>query len=153
MISKVIHKKCLKKGLTIAFAESITGGALTHEYVKNAGASKVLKGSIVAYSVELKTKLLNIDPLLIYEEGVVSKQVAIEMAKSIKAITSSDIGIGITGDAGPTFSKGSHKQEAFLAIINHEKVVCHAIDLSHLTRIEAIKKAVFETYQTLENLI
>ena len=153
MIAKLTFEKLTKKGLTIAFAESITGGALTHELIKNAGASQVLKGSIVAYSIDLKTTLLKIKPEIINDNGVVSEKVAIEMAKSIKHITASDLAVAITGNAGPSFQGQSQQQEAYLSIIYGENIFNYRLDLSRLSRLEAIDKAVFETYWNLENII
>lgn len=153
MISKYVYQELVKKGLTIAFAESMTGGALTYEMVKNPGASKVIKGSIVAYSNEQKMNLLQISKTDIDSYPVVSKEIASLMAKRIKKITGSSIGVGITGNAGPSFQENTYKQEAWLAIETDHHIETYHLNLENLTRLKAILKAVHFTYETLKNLI
>jgi len=103
MISKKVFHQLTRKGLTIAFAESMTGGLVTYELIKNPGASKVIKGSMIAYSDEEKVNLLGISKDFIVKHSVVSKEVAIEMATRIQCQIISSIGVGITGNAGPSF--------------------------------------------------
>ena len=72
------------------------------------GASTVFKGGVVTYTNEAKATLLGIDPDVINTEGAVSYEVAAEMAENIRAILKADIGIGVTGLAGPD-SDGVHE--------------------------------------------
>jgi len=88
--------------LTLSVAESCTGGLLGNRITNISHSSTFFKGGIIAYSNQLKTELLNIDPDLVDTKGAVSIEVAEGMAKNIKEITDSDYGIGITGIAGPT---------------------------------------------------
>jgi nicotinamide-nucleotide amidase len=152
MISKVFQK-LLKNGLTIGFAESMTGGFSTYQLIQNPGASKVIKGSIIAYSDHEKVHLLGLDPLLISTLSSVSKEVAIEMAKSIQKILNADIGVGITGNAGPTIQEGSHALEAFIAIVYQDQIIHERIDLLKYTRVEAIKHVTQVVYQQLDQLL
>jgi PncC family amidohydrolase len=126
-----------EKKLTIACAESMTGGLLSSEITKIPGASKVYVGGIVAYTKDIKVNILNIDPRLIDQKGIVSKEVAIEMAKSIKDLMQSDIGIGITGDAGPTLQKGSIDRKAYYAICFGDKCLYESISFTNQSRIES----------------
>lgn len=91
-----------EKKLTISFAESCTGGLLAAELVKYSGASDVFGESVVTYSNEAKVKYLNVQESTLYEYGAVSRETAIEMAKGIKHLAGSDVGVSITGIAGPT---------------------------------------------------
>lgn len=125
--------------LTIACAESMTGGLISSEMTKIPGASKVFKGGIVAYTKTAKINLLNIKDKDIEKYGIVSKEIALEMAKSVKHLTQSTIGIGVTGDAGPTLQKGSEKREAFYALCNEEKCFYEAVEFTYETRVEAQK--------------
>lgn len=153
MISKNVYQKLTKKGLTIAFAESMTGGALCAELIKNPGASNVITSSIIAYSNEQKINLLNIQEHLINTHGVVSSEIADHMAFSIRDIAQSDIGVGITGNAGPSYQLGSSKKEAYISIVFSKDVHRIHLNLTEFTRIKAIDFAVKETYLLLEKLI
>ena len=90
-----------EKQVTLAFAESGTGGEAAKRLTDLPGASTVFKGGVVTYTNEAKTTLLGIDPDVINTEGAVSYEVAAEMAENIRAILKADIGIGVTGLAGP----------------------------------------------------
>jgi len=101
MFDKVINK-LIEKNISISFAESCTGGALASTLTKMPGVSKIFKGSFVTYSIEYKEKLLGVSKETIEKYGVVSYEVAEEMARCLKNITSADISISVTGNAGPT---------------------------------------------------
>ena len=153
MISKYVFDQLLNKGLTIAFAESMTGGAATYELMKNPGASKVISGSIVAYSVKQKHNLLNMTLGDINKYGIVSKEISTIMAKKVKEIISSDIGVGITGNAGPTLQDYSTKKEAWISIFYKHETQVFYIDLEECNRIEAIEKTVRFIYDNLSIIL
>jgi len=90
------------KNLKLAAAESCTGGAFMAALVRVPGTSEVLCGGMVAYCPDTKVNLLGVKRATIERHGVVSQEVAKEMAEGVKAKLGSDIGIGITGFAGPT---------------------------------------------------
>jgi PncC family amidohydrolase len=90
-----------EKNMTIAVAESCTGGAFMAALVKIAGVSEVFGGGTVVYSEEAKVKL-GVRRETVDKYGVVSKQAAKEMANSIKLRSSASISVAITGFAGPT---------------------------------------------------
>jgi nicotinamide-nucleotide amidase len=102
---------------TITCAESITGGALTSELVSIPGASHVLKGSIIAYSTEVKVSELKVEPSLIQEFGVVSEEVALAMARGVKAKFAAEWAISLTGVAGPGASHGIPAGTVWLALL------------------------------------
>ncbi len=91
----------MKKNLTIAVAESCTGGLLSSFLTSLAGSSKYFKLGTVVYSNEAKVHLLKIPGKIIAAEGAVSAKVAVLLAKNVRKIAKTDIGIGITGIAGP----------------------------------------------------
>ena len=97
-----VIKSLKKRGLTLSVAESCSGGLLSHRLTNISGASKCFLMSIVAYSNETKTNLLKIPQNIIKTKGAVSRPVAIALARNIKKLSGSHIGIGITGIAGPT---------------------------------------------------
>lgn len=93
-------------GLTIAVAESLTGGLLTAELIRPAGASVVVLGGVVAYDTELKHTLLGVDSDLLAEHGPVHPDVAKQLARNVRdrlavAGRPADLGIAVTGVAGP----------------------------------------------------
>lgn len=94
------------RGLTIAVAESLTGGAVTAEIVRIPGASAVLRGGVVAYSTALKETLLGVDGALLAERGAVDPAVAASMADGVRRVcavegVAADVGVATTGVAGP----------------------------------------------------
>lgn len=110
---------------TITCAESITGGALTSEIVSVPGASHVLKGSIVAYSAEIKIQELAIAPELIERFGVVSEEVALAMAQGAQKKFAADWALALTGVAGPGSSHNIPAGTVWLAVLgpNHKETV------------------------------
>jgi PncC family amidohydrolase len=102
--------------LTISVAESFTGGLLQSTIVEYPGSSKIFEGGFVAYSKWGKIKILGVPAEIIREHGVVSSEVAAEMASSCKRIMKSSIGIGFTGAAGPGRINGKPVGTAWLGI-------------------------------------
>ena len=90
-----------EKGMTFAAAESCTGGDVARRFTEIPGASAVFAGGVVTYTNEVKARLLGIDPALIEAKTAVSYEVAKEMAERVRALTGADIGVGVTGLAGP----------------------------------------------------
>ena len=86
---------------TFAAAESCTGGYIAKRFTDLPGASRFFRGGMVTYTNEAKARLLGIDPALIEEKGAVSYEVAKAMAESCRELLGADIGIGVTGLAGP----------------------------------------------------
>ena len=86
---------------TVATAESCTGGGIGAALTSVPGISRIYKGGVVTYTDEVKANLLNIDQELIGEYGAVSAQVAEAMADRVRALLGADIGVSVTGLAGP----------------------------------------------------
>ena len=102
---------------TLSMAESLTGGALTSEIVNVSGASHVLRGSIVAYSVDIKVRDLGVPRELIDSEGVVSESVAVAMAEGVRSRMETTWAISATGVAGPGAHHGTPAGTVWIAII------------------------------------
>ena len=90
------------KELTVAAAESCTGGLLSHILTGVSGSSGYFIGGVVAYSNRIKEEMLGVDSITIIKHGAVSKETAQEMAQGICHKFQSDIGLSTTGIAGPT---------------------------------------------------
>jgi nicotinamide-nucleotide amidase len=99
---KEIVVKFAKNNIKLAIAESCTGGYISNAITNISGASKVFERGIICYSNNSKIDLLKIDPDRIDQFGAVSEIVAKQLAYNIRVLSNVDIGIGITGIAGPT---------------------------------------------------
>lgn len=96
-----IGKILSEKGLTLSTAESCTGGNIAHLITSNPGSSKYFKGTIVAYSNEIKIKLLGVEEELLINHGAVSREVAEAMAIGVRQLIGTDFAAATTGIAGP----------------------------------------------------
>ena len=92
----------IQKNITIATAESCTGGLVAKYITDQSGASQVFECGIISYSGRIKNQMLGVSNETLKLYGEVSEQTAMEMASGVRAVAQSDIGIGITGIAGPT---------------------------------------------------
>lgn len=101
-VEEIVGKILKKKKLTLSTAESCTGGLLGDIITRVPGSSEYYKGGIIAYSKEIKTKILKVKEETIKKHTVYSEEVAGEMAENIREIFKTDIGISTTGIAGPT---------------------------------------------------
>ena len=116
-IEVVLGRLLTEKKVTISTAESCTGGKIAATLSSVSGASNYFKGSVVSYATQTKINVLGIANEVIAKYGVVSAEVATEMAKSAQKIMNSDFAIAITGNAGPT--KGDESVElgtVFIAV-------------------------------------
>ncbi len=105
------------RGWSLALAESLTGGLLADAFVSVPGASKVLRGSIVAYATEIKHELLGVDESLLAQVGAVDPGVAIEMAVGAANRLGADVGLSATGVAGPDEQDGNPVGTVFIGIV------------------------------------
>ena len=93
--------RCVERGLTLATAESCTGGLVAHLITEVPGSSAYLRGAIVAYADEVKRAELGVPADVLVAHGAVSAQVALAMADGVRARLGTDLGVGVTGVAGP----------------------------------------------------
>ena len=98
----------LERRLTFATAESCTGGEIAKRFTDIPGASSAFVGGAVVYTNGTKARILGLDPDMIEEKGAVSYEVAKALAENVRTLTGADIGIGVTGLAGPD-SDGVHE--------------------------------------------
>jgi len=100
-LERVVGDLLVQQQLRIALAESCTGGLITSRLTDVPGSSRYVRHSVIAYSNDAKTGLLGVSPALIAEHGAVSEQVALAMADGIRAQAAVEVGVGVTGIAGP----------------------------------------------------
>lgn len=101
-LAALVLDTCRARALRLAVAESCTGGLLGARLTAVPGSSDVMLGGVIAYANEVKRSLLGVDEHAITAHGAVSEAVALEMARGARRVTGADIGIGITGVAGPS---------------------------------------------------
>lgn len=116
-----------RRHLTLAVAESLTGGLLTAELVRVPGASAVLVGGVVAYNTALKHSILGVDSDLLAVRGAVDATVAAQMAVRVRAALAvdgvpADVGIATTGVAGPDPQDGHQPGTVFIAVAMRDDV-------------------------------
>ncbi|MFZ5919036.1 MAG: CinA family protein [Chloroflexota bacterium] len=90
-----------QQGLTLALAESCTGGLLGHRITNVPGSSAYFIGGVVAYAYEAKERILGVRHETLYDHGAVSEETAREMAHGVRRLLLADVGISVTGIAGP----------------------------------------------------
>ncbi|MFI9489082.1 CinA family protein [Promicromonospora sp. NPDC052451] len=118
------------RGWTIGVAESLTGGLVTGTLVSVPGASRVVRGGVVAYATDLKAGLLGVDVDLLAERGAVDEAVAAQMAAGVRALTRSDVGLATTGVAGPDAQDGQPPGVVFVAVSTPVATEVHRLDLA-----------------------
>lgn len=91
----------LARHVTIATAESCTGGLVGHSITANAGSSAYYRGGVVSYADEVKIDLLGVPAATVERHGAVSAQVAVAMAEGVRTRVGADVGVAVTGVAGP----------------------------------------------------
>jgi len=114
-LQKNIAESLTKKKLTLSVCESCTGGMLSSIITGTPGSSNYFCGGVIAYSNEVKQEIVGVKPATLRKYGAVSAEVAREMAEGVRKRFKSDIGIGITGIAGP--AGGSKKKPVGLVYL------------------------------------
>ena len=97
----ILHRKLIKKNLTISVAESCTGGLLANNLTKLSNASKYFQIGLITYSNNAKIKILKVNKKIINRYGAVSPETCEAMVKRLAKLSKSKINISITGIAGP----------------------------------------------------
>ena len=100
-LEQVVVEGLRKRGMTAALAESCTGGLIARRITSVPGASEVFGCGLVTYSNEMKMQLLGVSPETLAAHGAVSPETAIEMARGARKVGRADVGVGVTGLAGP----------------------------------------------------
>lgn len=148
-IEHQIAKTLAGKKMTLATAESFTGGRIAETLTAIPGASNYFKGSIVAYATETKINLLGVPAELVTKYSVVSEEVAVAMAKNVKKALHTDFSIATTGNAGPT--KGDSNAEVgtvYIAISTPERSFAQKFMIGN-QRERIVQKSVNKAFELL----
>lgn len=153
-IEEQVVNKLIDRGFHISFAESCTGGLCCGMLVNVSNASKVLDMSFVTYANEAKVELINVNPETIENYGVVSEQVAEEMCKGVAEKAHSEVGVVITGVAGPT--GGTAKKPVGMVCFGFYvlgNVTTRTMQFGNIGRNEVRAKSVDFVFNTLAELL
>ena len=146
-------EKIKSRNLTIAVAESCTGGKVASTIVSNEGVSNIFLGGVVTYSDNSKVEILKIDKNKIQNYGAVSSEIAKDMCIGVKKLFNSDISISTTGNVGPTLGdKSSSLGKVFIAINFNNKVIVEEYNFDD-DRNANISNAVFHAFSLLNNIL
>lgn len=153
-IEEQVVNKLIDRGFRISFAESCTGGLCCGTLVNVSNASKVLDMSFVTYANEAKVELINVNPETIENYGVVSEQVAGKMCIGVAEKAHSEVGVGITGVAGPT--GGTAKKPVGMVCFGFYvlgNVTTRTMQFGNIGRNEVRAKSVDFVFNTLAELL
>ena len=149
---KFLVHRFTRENILIAIAESCTGGYISHMITNISGASKVFERGIVSYGNQAKVDILKVDQAVLEKYGAVSEEIARQMAYGVRVMSKPcDIGIGITGIAGPT--GGTPEKPVGIVYIGFSTVKETFVKklLFKTDRITFKKKALEEVIQFLES--
>ena len=149
---KIIAEELINKNITIGSCESLTGGLFASTISSIPGISKVYKGSIISYSTLIKESVVKVDHESVIEYGVVSSEVARQMAKNVKDILDVDLAISFTGNAGPDAMENKPVGLVYIGIAYKEEVKTYELHLEG-TRDEIRNKCVEKAFELIKTNI
>ncbi len=152
-VEEVIGKLLKEKGLWIATAESCTGGNIAKQLTNVSGSSSYFKGSIVAYQNDVKVQELGVSEETLHQFGAVSQETVEEMAEGIRQKLHSNIGVGVSGIAGPTgATEGKPVGTVWISVCTQDKIITRRfqfgnsrkrnVDLATLNAFAMIKECI-----------
>ncbi len=151
-IIKKVHEVFKERGASLSAAESCTGGLISHYVTSMPGASVFFLAGIVAYSVEIKKNVLRISQETITENGVVSSEIACEMAEKVRTLTGSDYSVASTGNLGPSVLDNKDKGLIYIAASKPGRLVSRELRLEG-DREENKEEAAVEALRLLLELV
>lgn len=152
-IEESIAKLLTQRNCTLSVAESVTGGNIAKMITEIPGASQFFKGSVVVYSKESKINLLHIDSKLIDFYSTVSKEIAQEMAVSVRQLFKTDYAIATTGNAGPTTELNNQKVgQVFIAIATPTTLIIEEFNFGN-SREKTIQRCSNKAFELLRKEI
>lgn len=153
-IEEIVVNKLIDKNYKISFAESCTGGLCCGKLVNVSNASKVLDMSFTTYANEAKIELIGVSDNTIKSFGVVSEQVAGEMALGVANTAKSNVGVGVTGVAGPT--GGTDKKPVGMVCFGfcvNGDVKTYTMQFGNIGRNNVRAKSVDFVFETLNQIL
>ena len=124
-----LHAELVQRELTIACAESMTGGAVADALSAAPGASATFLGGVVSYATEVKEEILGVAKETVDRHGVVSAECAEEMATGVRRLMGSDWAVSTTGVAGPDTQEGKPVGLVYVGVAGPSGVTAHELHL------------------------
>lgn len=152
MSAETINKLFREKGYTLGCVESFTGGSFASAVTSVSGASHFFKGGLVTYATEEKQRILGISWETIDQYGVVSQEIAGEMAGHGKALLNVDYCVSFTGNAGPEAMEGKPVGEVYIGVAFRDMCQVFAYHLEG-SRKDIQNKAIKIAFDILEKII
>ncbi|MBF0559851.1 MAG: CinA family protein [Nitrospirae bacterium] len=125
-----VHELFIDKGLTLALAESCTGGLISHYMTMLPGSSAFFKAGLVTYSNASKISLLGLGSGTIETNGVISDAVARDMADKARSLIQTDYALSTTGNLGPEVLEGKEKGLVYIAVSSRGKTISKELRLT-----------------------
>lgn len=151
--SEAAVKALTQKGLTVATAESCTGGLISSLITSVSGASAVFGLGICSYSPEAKNQVLKVKSETLMKYGTVSEFTASEMAQNVRLIAKADIGLSVTGVAGPTPSENKPVGLVYIALSDKNQTTVKELNIENLGRDFIRSTAAVEVFNLLINYL
>jgi len=146
-LDEAVHRYFLERKLSLALAESCTGGSLAGRFCAYSGASSYFRGSIVAYSNEIKTGLLHVSEKTLESKGAVSIEVTEEMAKGVAKEMKAQCSVAVSGILGPTGGTADKPVGTICASLYLEGASIHSWQMNHIGNREMILE------KTIQNIL
>ncbi len=129
VLGATLHGELVRRGLTLATAESMTGGALADLVSASPGASETFLGGVVSYATDVKVSVLGVDGATVEKHGVVSAECAQQMADGVRRLVGADWAVSTTGVAGPAEQEGKPVGTVFVGLAGPDGVTAQELHL------------------------
>ena len=123
-----------EKNLKIATAESCTGGMVSSYLTSVSGVSDVFELGVTSYSCRIKNEVLSVDKDTLQKFGAISESTAKQMAENVRKLSDADIGVSVTGAAGPKGSEGHNAGYVLVALSDADATIVKQLDIEPLNR-------------------
>jgi len=151
-VVNAIARKLTEKGLRLGIAESCTGGYIANIVTDLPGASRFLDVSVVSYSESAKKSVLGVSGSVLRKHGTVSEETAVAMAQGVRKLTGTEVGLAVTGVAGPESVEGRDVGLIFVAVTVHDFVEARGLKLTG-DREEIKRTAALEALKFLKRVM
>ena len=151
---EIVSALLREKGRTLAAAESCTGGLIAKRMTDLAGASRIFMGGVVSYTNFVKANVLGVPQALLDEYGAVSEPVARAMAEGVRRITGADVGVSVTGVAGPDRDdRGNEVGTVYIALAREGETHSRLCRFGALSRAEIRAKAADAVFALVQSML
>ena len=140
-----------QNNLKIATAESCTGGMVSAYITAVSGASSVLELGVTSYSNRIKNEILKVENQTLKDYGAISQDTAKQMAQNVKNIANADIGVSVTGAAGPDSSEGHNAGFVIIALCYKDKTIVKQLNINPKNRNYVREQAVLQLFELIIN--